>query len=78
MAAALTVTPVFAAPTVNELQQKKAEEQNKVSSLQAELTELLTKMSDLEADLIEKGTEVTQATADLEDAQKKKKSSMKI
>ena len=43
MAAALTVTPVFAAPTVNELQQKKAEEQNKVSSLQAELTELLTK-----------------------------------
>ena len=71
MAAALTVTPVFAAPTVNELQQKKAEEQNKVSSLQAELTELLTKMSDLEADLIEKGTEVTQATADLEDAQKK-------
>ena len=71
MAAALTVTPVFAAPTVNELQQKKAEEQNKVSSLQAELPELLTKMSDLEADLIEKGTEVTQATADLEDAQKK-------
>ena len=71
MAAALTVTPVFAAPTVNELQQKKAEEQNKVSSLQAELTELLTKMSNLEADLIEKGTEVTQATADLEDAQKK-------
>lgn len=71
MAAALTVTPVFAAPTVNELQQKKAEEQNKVSSLQAELTELLTKMSDLEADLIEKGTEVAQATADLEDAQKK-------
>ena len=71
MAAALTVTPVFAAPTVNELEQKKAEEQNKVSALQAELTELLTKMSDLEADLIEKGTEVTQATTDLEAAQKK-------
>lgn len=71
MAAALTVTPVFAAPTVNELEQKKAEEQNKVSALQAELTELLTKMSDLEADLIVKGTEVTQATTDLEAAQKK-------
>ena len=71
MAAALTVTPVFAAPTVNELEQKKAEEESKVSSLQAELTELLTKMSDLEADLIEKGTEVTQATTDLENAQKK-------
>lgn len=71
MAAALTVTPVFAAPTVNELEQKKAEEQNKVSALQAELTELLTKMGDLEADLIEKGTEVTQATTDLEVAQKK-------
>lgn len=54
MAAALTVTPVFAAPTVNELQQKKAEEQNKVSSLQAELTELLTKMSNLEADRLKK------------------------
>lgn len=73
LAASLTVTPVFAAPTVNELQQKKAEEESKVSSLQAELTELLTKMGALEADLIEKGTEVTQATQDLEGATEKEK-----
>ena len=48
IASSLIVTPVFAEPTVDELESGKAAVENEVSSLQAELTELLDKMGQLE------------------------------
>ena len=65
----LVATPVYADPTVDELQKDKAEAQSEVNSLQQELTELISKISELEGDLINKGQEITQAEIDLGEAQ---------
>lgn len=65
----LVATPVYADPTVDELQKDKAEAQSEVNSLQQELTELVSKISQLEGDLISKGQEITQAEIDLGEAQ---------
>ena len=70
-ASSMIVTPVMAAPSVDDLESDKAAAQSEVSSLQAQLTDLLTKIGDLEADLISKGEEVIQAQADLEEAEAK-------
>ena len=67
----LAVTPVFAEPTVDELESGKAAVENEVSSLQAELTELLDKLGQLEEDLIAKGQEITKAGEDLKAAEEK-------
>ena len=68
-ASSMIVTPVMAAPSVDDLESDKAAAQSEVTSLQAQLTDLLTKIRDLEADLISKGEEVIQAQADLEQTQ---------
>ena len=70
-ASSMIVTPVMAAPSVDDLESDKAAAQSEVTSLQAQLTDLLTKIGDLEADLISKGEEVIQAQADLEEAEAK-------
>lgn len=71
LAASIIVTPVFAAPSVDELEQSKASAQSEVSSKQQELTDLLVEIDELESKLISKGQEITQATEDLGKAQEK-------
>ncbi len=73
VAGSLIVTPVMAAPSVNDLKEDKAEKQSEVNSLQKELTDIMTKLGDLEEDLIKKGEEITQAEADLTVAEEKEK-----
>ncbi|MGO5051231.1 C40 family peptidase [Lachnospiraceae bacterium LCP25S3_G4] len=67
----LVVMPVFAEPSVNELEQQKQAAQSAVSSLQSELTTVLKKMDDLEEKMVNTGTEIEQATKDLEVAKEK-------
>lgn len=71
IASSLVVTPVFAEPTVDELESGKAAVENEVNSLQAELTDLLDKMGQLEEDLITKGQEITKAEENLKAAEEK-------
>lgn len=73
VASSLIVTPVMAAPSINDLKEDKAEKQSEVNSLQKELTDIMTKLGDLEEDLIKKGEEITQAEADLTVAEEKEK-----
>lgn len=73
VAGSLIVTPVMAAPSINDLKEDKAEKQSEVNSLQKELTDIMTKLGDLEEDLIKKGEEITQAEADLTVAEEKEK-----
>ena len=70
-ASSMIVTPVMAAPSVDDLKENKAAAESEVSSLQSQLTDLLTKIGSLEEDLITKGEEVIQAQEDLEEAEAK-------
>lgn len=77
LVSALTVTTVWAAPTSQELEDKKNAlegqrdaAQSQVSSLQGELSSVLEEIDKLEVALIAKGEEIQQATEDLETAQK--------
>lgn len=65
----LIITPLMAAPAVDELEQEKQAAQNEVNSLQGQLTELMSKMNQLEEDLIAKGTEIAEAEEDLSEAE---------
>ena len=71
LTSSLIMTPVLAAPSVNDLQNNKKATEKEVESLEKELTTLMTKIDDLELDLIEKGQEVEKVTKDLDKAQKK-------
>ena len=71
VACSLCVTPVFAAPSEDELKVKKSAVEAQVSSLQSQLTDLMGKMEQLENDMIAKGEEISQAEKDLEAAQAK-------
>lgn len=71
LAGCLTVTPVLAAPSVDDIQASKNAAQEEANSLQAQLTELMDKINQLESDLVVKGQEIMQATADLQAAQEK-------
>lgn len=71
VASSLIVTPVFAAPSVDDLKENKAAKESEVSSLQDQLTDIMSKLGDLEEDLIEKGEEITKAEEDLAEAQEK-------
>lgn len=62
------VSPVFATPSVEDLQNDKAAAEDEVVSLQSELTGILDKISTLEADLQKKQEEIDQANIDLEEA----------
>ena len=69
----MIVTPVLAAPSVDDLKKEKASKQNEVSSLQSQLTTLMGKVNTLESELIQTGEEITKAQSDLVVAQKKEK-----
>lgn len=69
----LMVTPVMAAPSINELEAGKKAAQNEVASLQSELTTIMTKINDLEVKLVEKGEEIEEAKVDLKAAEEKEK-----
>ena len=69
----LVVTPVLAAPSVDDLQKSKASAQSEVNSLQTQLQSIVSKITQLEADLTTKGEEIIQAQADLEQAQEDEK-----
>lgn len=71
VASSLIATPVFAAPSVDDLEKDKAAAQSEVDSLQEQLTATLEKLDQLETDLIAKGEEITQAEEDLKKAQEK-------
>lgn len=64
----MAVSPVFATPSVDDLQQDKAAAENEVASLQSELTTILDKISTLETDLAAKQEEIDKANIDLEEA----------
>lgn len=69
----MIVTPVLAAPSVDDLKKEKAAKQNEVSSLQSQLTTLMGKVNTLESELIQTGENITKAQSDLVVAQKKEK-----
>lgn len=69
----MIVTPVLAAPSVDDLKKEKASKQNEVSSLQSQLTTLMGKVNTLESGLIQTGEDITKAQSDLVVAQKKEK-----
>ena len=69
----MIVTPVLAAPSVDDLKKEKAAKQSEVSSLQSQLTTLMGKVNTLESELIQTGEDITKAQSDLEVAQEKEK-----
>lgn len=73
VAGSLIVTPVMAAPSIDELKEDKAEKQSEVNSLQEELKQILSKINGLEEDLVKKGEEIIQATDDLAAAEVKER-----
>ena len=69
----MIVTPVLAAPSVDDLKKEKAAKQSEVSSLQSQLTTLMGKVNTLESELIQTGEDITKAQGDLEVAREKEK-----
>ena len=69
----MIVTPVLAAPSVDDLKKEKAAKQNEVSSLQSQLTTLMGKVNTLESELIQTCEDITKAQSDLVVAQNKEK-----
>lgn len=69
----MIVTPVLAAPSVDDLKKEKAAKQSEVSSLQSQLTTLMGKVNTLESELIQTGEDITKAQGDLGVAQEKEK-----
>ena len=69
----MIVTPVLAAPSVDDLKKEKAAKQSEVSSLQSQLTTLMGKINTLGSELIQTGEDITKAQGDLEVAQEKEK-----
>ena len=61
VASSLIVTPVMAAPSIDDLKEDKAEKQSEVNSLQEELTRIISKINGLEEDLVKKGEEIIEA-----------------
>ena len=68
LTASMVITPVFADPTQQELEEQKANAQSELESFQTELDTLIQKANDLEIELINTGQEITQAEKDLEAA----------
>ena len=72
VASSMIVTPVFAAPSVDDLKENKAAKESEVSSLQDQLTDIMSKLGDLEESLIEKGEEITKAEEESERGSRKR------
>lgn len=73
LASVLVVTPVFAAPSVDELESDKQEAQNEANALQAQLVQVIGEINQLEEDLIAKGQQIAQTEEDLKEAEKQEK-----
>lgn len=77
LAAAVTssmiVTPVMAAPSVDELKDKKEAAQSEVNSLQEELNDVVSELNQIELDLISVGEEITQKEEELAEAEELEK-----
>lgn len=71
LVSAMTVTPVFAEPSVSDLKESKKAAQGEMNSLQKELRTLIGKMDKLETALIEKGEAIEKAETDLKAAEEK-------
>lgn len=69
----LIVTPVKAAPSVEDLKEDKAAAQSEVGDLQSQLNDIVGKIDQLESDLAKKGEEIAQAKEDLAEAEKQEK-----
>lgn len=69
LAASMLATSVWAAPSVNELEEQKEAAQSEVKSLQDELTELMTELNLTERKLISKGEEIIAANKRLKEAE---------
>lgn len=73
LVSSMIVTPVFAEPSVSDLENSKTEAQNEADALQQELQTLMEKLNQLEADLVKKGQDIGKAEEDLASAQEKEK-----
>ena len=77
LAAAVTstmiVTPVMAAPSVDELEEKKATAQNEMDSLQDELNKVMTELNQIELDLISVGEQISVKEDELAEAEETEK-----
>ncbi len=69
LAASMLATSVWAAPSVNELEEQKEAAESEVKSLQDELTELMTELNLTERKLISKGEEIIAANKRLKEAE---------
>lgn len=69
----LIVTPVMAAPSVDDLKDSKAAAQSEVNSLQAQLKEVAQSITETEDELVKTGEEITQTTEDLKEAEEAEK-----
>ena len=69
LATSMLATSVWAAPSVNELEEQKEAAQSEVKSLQDELTELMTELNLTERRLISKGEEIIAANKRLKEAE---------
>lgn len=77
----MIVTPVMAAPSVDQLKESKAAAQSEVTSLQTQLKKVIEDLNQIEEDLVAKGEEVIQTTEDLkvaEETEKKQYEDMKL
>lgn len=73
IASSLIVTPVMAAPTVDDLKKNKEAAQGEVNSLQAELKDIVEKIDTLERNLAKTGEEIDAVTVDLKEAEELEK-----
>ena len=58
----MIVTPVMAAPSVDQLKESKAAAQSEVNSLQEQLKKVIQELNQIEEDLVAKGEEVIKTT----------------
>lgn len=64
----MIITPVMAAPSVDDLKDDKKKVEKELEDLREELSEIIDKISDLEEKLIAKGEEITEVSEELEAA----------
>lgn len=69
VATSVFATSVFAAPSIQELEEQKDKAEKEVKSLQEELTDLLTEINRTERKLVETGEAIILATEQLEEAE---------
>lgn len=66
-------TSVFAAPSINDLQNQKNNAEKEVKTLQQELTEIMTSINTTEIKLVKTGEQIIQATKQLAEAEENEK-----